>query len=216
MNYIETIMSLSLFSSIDKETFQRLDIVQRCRQKSYRKESIIHLQNELCQSIDVIISGIVTVQNVEESGNLMTITNFSSGEILGSNLLFSSHPVYPMTVMAKTDVALLCFHKEMILDLCTASPAFLETYLQEISNKTLVLTGKINTIALKSIRECIIEYLMLERSYQNSNTITLPFSKKEWAELLGIQRPSLSRELNKMRRDGLIDFHNREIQILNL
>lgn len=216
MNYLKTIMSLPLFSAIDHEILQRVNLKQRCRRQSYCKDSIIHLQHERCHSIDIIISGIVTVQNVEESGNLMTITNFSSGEILGSNLIFSSRPAYPMMVIAKTDVVLLRFNKEVILDLCSASPSFTVSYLQEVSNKTLVLTGKINTIAMKSIRECIVDYLLLERTYQNNDTIKLPFSKKEWAELLGIQRPSLSRELNKMRKDGMIDFHNREIRILNL
>lgn len=216
MNYIETILALPLFSTAGSEALRRLGLEKRCRRQSYGKEAVIHLQNEVCHGIDVILSGIVTVQNVEESGNLMTITDFGNGEILGSNLLFSSRPFYPMLVTAKTDAVLLRFGKDVILDLCTASPSFLAAYLQEISNKTLVLTGKINTIAMKSIRACIVEYLALERNYQNSDTVTLPFSKKEWAELLGIQRPSLSRELNKMRKDGLIDFHNREIQIIRL
>lgn len=216
MKYMETIMSIPLFSTMNKEELQQLNVEERCHQQNYHKESIIYLQNEICQSVDIIISGIVTVQNIEESGNFMTITNFSTGEILGSNLLFSSQSTYPMMVIAKTNVVLLRCDKEIILDMCKISPSFLESYLQEISNKTLVLTGKIHTIAMKSIRECIIEYLLVERNYQNSNIIQLPFSKKEWAELLGIQRPSLSRELNKMRKEGLLDYHNREIQILQL
>jgi len=41
-------------------------------------------------------------------------------------------------------------------------------------------------------------------------------SKKDLAEKLGVQRSSLSRELNKMRRDGLIDFNANYIIINNL
>nr|WP_242949572.1 helix-turn-helix domain-containing protein [Clostridium pasteurianum] len=36
------------------------------------------------------------------------------------------------------------------------------------------------------------------------------------AEELGIPRPSLSRELVNMKKDGLIDFHKNTFKILNL
>jgi len=38
-------------------------------------------------------------------------------------------------------------------------------------------------------------------------------TKKELAERLGIQRTSLSRELNKMKKDGLIDYDAHSITI---
>jgi DNA-binding transcriptional regulator LsrR (DeoR family) len=41
-------------------------------------------------------------------------------------------------------------------------------------------------------------------------------SKKDLAEKLGIQRSSLSRELNKMRNDGLIEFDANYIFIKNV
>ncbi|NCB72673.1 MAG: helix-turn-helix domain-containing protein, partial [Clostridia bacterium] len=40
-------------------------------------------------------------------------------------------------------------------------------------------------------------------------------SKKELAENFGIQRTSLSRELNKMRKDNLIEFDSASITILD-
>lgn len=41
-------------------------------------------------------------------------------------------------------------------------------------------------------------------------------SKKEMAERFGIQRPSLSRELNKMRKDGLLEYDAKTITIKDL
>ena len=40
-------------------------------------------------------------------------------------------------------------------------------------------------------------------------------SKKEWADKLGVQRPSLSRELIKMKEEGIIDYDKDTISILN-
>lgn len=51
---------------------------------------------------------------------------------------------------------------------------------------------------------------------QKNMVIKLNISKKDLAERFGVQRTSLSRELNKMRKDGILDFDAKSISILNL
>ena len=41
-------------------------------------------------------------------------------------------------------------------------------------------------------------------------------SKKELAERLGVQRTSLSREVNKMKNDGLLEYNARTITLKNI
>jgi Mn-dependent DtxR family transcriptional regulator len=69
---------------------------------------------------------------------------------------------------------------------------------------------------MKTIRQCIIEFLIYESYSQNSKTVKLELTKKELAEKFGIQRPSLSREFNKMRRDGLIEYDAHSITIIDM
>lgn len=214
MDLLKCICALPLFQFVAKRKLEEINITSRCFVHHEKRNKVIHLQNNICTSVDVIVSGVISVQALEASGNIITIANFSNGESIGSNLLFSSNPAYPMTVIAKTEVLFVSFGKDIILDLCRICPDFLLHFLNEISDKAVVLTNKINTIALKNIRERIIEFLRLEIIRQDSDTIILPFSKKEWAELLGVQRPSLSRELNKMRKAGLIEFDNRRVTLL--
>lgn len=57
-------------------------------------------------------------------------------------------------------------------------------------------------------------YLNYERKKQNSNIIKLGITKKALAEKIGVQRTSLSRELAKMRDEGLIKFDAESIEIL--
>lgn len=216
MEFIQTLKHLPLFQAVQPATFAKIDIAAASTVKTYSSGSVIHSPHEKCSYLDVIVSGVVSVQALEKTGATITISEFANGETLGSNLLFSSRPQYPMFVVAKTNVSILQITRETVLNLCNMDAAFLGKYLQEISDKALVLTGKINSIALKSIRESVVEYLLLEQQYQKSDTISLPFSKKEWAEMLGVQRPSLSRELNRMRQEGLIEFHNRVVTIKNL
>mgnify|MGYP002411718665 FL=1 len=69
---------------------------------------------------------------------------------------------------------------------------------------------------MKTIRQCIVEYLIHEYYISNNKQIVLTMSKKDLAERFGIPRPSLSRELNRMRTDGLIDFDAKSITIIDI
>ena len=166
--------------------------------------------------MDIILRGKVAVQKLDESGNILTISVFSDRDIIGANLIFASRNSYPMTVVSDTDSIVLHLNRELILNLCTNNNCFMTELLREISDRTLVLTDKINAISLKTIRQKVTDFLLFEYHLQKSKTIKLSISKKDLSERLGVQRTSLSRELNKMRKDGILDFDANSISILNL
>lgn len=215
-NYIQAINNMELFKEFTEKELIKIFKTNNYFIKKYKKSTIIHLQNEICNTMDIILSGRVSVQNIDKNGNILTISNFTSGDILAANLIFSNKNCYPMTVLAISDVIILHLNKELILQLCQTNIGFLKSLIKSISNKTITLTNKINSISLKSIRECIIDFLTYEYYLQNSNIIKLNMSKKDLAERFGIQRPSLSRELNKMRKDGLLEYDAKTITIKDM
>ena len=93
-------------------------------------------------------------------------------------------------------------------------PSFLKVYLEFVSNHTFILGDKIKHYVNKTIRECILNYLAYERKLQNSNQIRLGISKKDLADRIGVQRTSLSRELTKMRDEGIIDYDRNSITLI--
>ncbi|WP_243156050.1 helix-turn-helix domain-containing protein [Clostridium sp. C2-6-12] len=57
--------------------------------------------------------------------------------------------------------------------------------------------------------------MLYEKYIQKNNVIKLTLTKKQLGEKFGIQRPFLSRELNKMRKDGLIKYDAYSITIVD-
>lgn len=182
----------------------------------YNKNSVIYFQNEKCTTLDIVLNGIVSIQGIDEKGNYISISDFTIGDVLGGNLLFSHKNFYPMTVLSKTDVTILRLKKDLILNLCQNNTSFLTNFLQSLADKTLILTDKIKTLSFKSIRQCIIDFLIYESYMQKSKTIKLEMTKKDLAEKFGVQRSSLSRELNKMRKEGLIEYDAHSITLINI
>ncbi|AWW26100.1 MAG: family transcriptional regulator, dissimilatory nitrate respiration regulator [Acetobacterium sp.] len=219
MNHPDLIAVLSchgLFLDFSEEELNQVFRAHYYEKREYEKDQVIHFQNECCRTMDLILSGRVAVQNLDCEGNVMTINIFQDGDVLGANLIFSSRNNYPMTVLAQSQVVILHLHKELILELCQMNRTFMIGLMKAISDKTLILTDKISAISMKSIRQCIIDFLRYESQIQKSQVIQLPSSKKELAQRFGIQRSSLSRELNKMRQDQMIDFNTKTITIKNI
>lgn len=215
-NYINIIKSISLFSSFSSVELLQLFKKQNYEIKEYKKSNIIYMQNEKCSTLDIIIKGNIIVQKIDSNGNVLTISSFGAGEVIGGNLLFTHNNAYPMSIVSKSSTIILHVKKELVLELCQRNKDFLVMFLQSISDKTLILTDKIKSITMKTIRQCIIDFLTYEYYIQKNQRIVLRISKKELAERIGVQRPSLLRELSKMRTDGLIEYDSRSITIKDL
>ncbi|MGL4736609.1 MAG: helix-turn-helix domain-containing protein [Cellulosilyticaceae bacterium] len=76
------------------------------------------------------------------------------------------------------------------------------------------MNRKIKMLTQRTLRENILEYLNQQCIEQNTRRVLLPINKKEWADYLGVQRPSLFRELKKMKEEGIIQITNRIVELL--
>lgn len=195
-----------LFSNLTDDEVEQLFNVNNHKIKTYKKGSVIYFQNEKCSTLDFVLSGSIVVQSISEDGNVFTVSDFGKGDLIGLNLLFSQRSFYPMTIIAKSDTAILHIKKAIILNLSMRNKDFLAMMFQYLSDRSVFLTDKIKLMSGKSIRDLILEFLTFEYHVQGSSRIKLNMSKKELAERFGIQRTSLSRELQKMKQEGLVDY----------
>ena len=93
---------------------------------------------------------------------------------------------------------------------------FLKEFLTLLSLKSVTLSSKLNQISLKTIRQKICEFILIEYKKNGSLKIKLNMTKREWADRMGVQRPSLSRELLEMKKMGLIDYDFSYIYVKDL
>jgi len=212
--YLEFMRQIDLIKSIKPEEIESYLSEGSCNITEYGKNNIVHFVGEVCSKLEIILSGKVVIERIDESGNLMTIADFYGGDVLGGNLMFSKNPYYPMTVTAKNTTLILEINKTRLFQLFSDNHDFLKSYLEYVSDHTVILGDRIKHYVNRTIRESITSYLDYERKKQNSNIIKLSMTKKALAERIGVQRTSLSRELAKMREDGLIEFTPVSISLL--
>ena len=213
-NFDSLIKEAALLQELKAEDIKKYLNNNEFKVQSYNRDTVIHFEGEPCTNLEIILSGEIVVERIDESGGLLTIAEFLSNDILGGNLLFSQHPQYPMTITSKQQSVILEIDKELLFQLFCENPSFLRKYLEYVSDHSTILSFKLKSYVNRTIRENILSFLEHEKKKQNSNRIILNMTKKALADKIGVQRTSLSRELSKMKNDGLIDFDLRSIILL--
>ncbi|AEH51424.1 Crp/Fnr family transcriptional regulator [Pseudothermotoga thermarum] len=215
MNFSKLICS-KLFNGLnEKEIFEELKKVSFIQKTFHEGETIFHEGEELL-FIGLIVEGSVDVVHVSISGKQYKITTLSQGDTIGEAVLFSSHSHIPATVVAREKSFILFFDKSAITKLIRNNERILRNYLRILSDRILMMNKRLKESTLMNLRQRICNYLLEQYKKTKSLTIELPSSKEDLAELFGVHRPSLSRELIRMRDEGIIDFHGRTIKIQDL
>ncbi|MBX4270387.1 Crp/Fnr family transcriptional regulator [Clostridium estertheticum] len=178
--------------------------------------SIVALEGDICDSLGIVIEGELEVQKHYASGKIVTLAKLNKGKIFGEAIAFSETNIYPATIISSIGSTIFYISKKDVISMCSSYPIVLNNFMQLLSSKILLLNRKIKELSFETLRQKISNYLLSQYEVQKNLELVLPISRKNLAEHLGVQRPSLSRELVNMKNDGLIDFNKNLFQIKDL
>ncbi len=205
--------SISVFSGVAPQVLNRLSEKRLIYTDSYSKGKTVYNQHDPCKSLDIVLSGSLIAYSLSQNGSATTVFEFYENDILGANLLFGENSSYPLNIYCLTDCQLVHVAREAVLELLR-DYNFVMEYIRSLSQNSQGMNRKITMMTQRNLRGNIMEYLRQQSVLQQSSTITLPISKKQLADYMGVQRPSLFRELKRLRDENIIKINNREITLL--
>lgn len=176
---------------------------------TYKKGSLLFNEGDLCKVAGFILSGEIKISTLNIDGKEYIINIIKENEWFADNLLFSKDNRYLGDVIATKDTTVLFYDKVQFLSYLKEDNN-LDNYLTISSVKILDLRNKIKLLSQKNIRDRILFYLK-ENAIDKQVAIE---SKNYLANLLNIPRPSLSRELIKLKKEKVIDFNRKSITLM--
>lgn len=200
---------ISLFKDVDKFLLKNVDMIK----KKYTKGSTVYEKGIVCNSLDIVLSGDLVAYAASANGSESRVFSFEKDNTIGANLLFGNINRYPFNIYATTNCELLHINKDAV-EALLKDYEFTLNFVKILSLNSQVMNQKIAIYTQKTLRENLMDYFSTLSLQQNSRLITLSMSKKQLADYLGVQRPSLFRELKKMQDEGLIFVSNKEIQLI--
>lgn len=218
--YLDVILNVSLFYGIEKSGIERMLECLKPRVGVYKKSDYIVTGGERYESVGIVLSGTATVSKENAAGNRIVMTLLKHGDIFGEIVAFSSMMTWPATVQAQESCEVLFLPRGKIVGdcdkMCSWHRILIQNFLRIISERAMHLNKKVEYLTIKSIRGKICTYLLEHYNKLGNNKIQLSLNRNELADFLNVSRPSMSREMSKMRDEGVIDFHLSTFKILNL
>ena len=210
---MNSILQNKLFEDMPIEILKKFCSDNDIYFKEYSKGVTVHNVGAECNTLDIIIDGEIVAYSLHENGNSVIMFTFSKGNILGANLLFADKNRYPLNIYCQTDCKIAHIKRDTVENMLEVK-SFRMRFIYSISNNSFMLNQKMLSFSQKNLRDRILKYLEQESIRQASKVIKLSISKKQMADLFGVQRPSLFRELKAMRDEEIIEYNAREISLL--
>ena len=203
-NHKKTLLSCPLFKGMSDEELLSAIAFFNGTAKKFKKGEFVQTLLSPFDRFGLMLSGTVQVYCDDIDGNNMIMATVERGDTFGESLCFinaESH-VY---IQAITDAEILMLSTKGLRS-ADCDIALANRFTEMLANRTLAMNDRIQILSKISTRQKILTLLSQYRAKTGDNSFNLPFDRSNMAKYLGVDRASLSRELSKMRLEGLIDF----------
>ncbi len=216
--YIEDLTKTTLFSGIEQHDLKKLLTCIHARVVGYKKNELIVEQGSKVYDFGIMLSGHGRTFKVDAMGKVIIITLLKKYSEIGVILAASFDHKSPVSVQAQEDLSVLSIPYDGLITgckyNCTQHNRLLRNYINIVAERGLVLHERIDCLLKPTIREKILSYLTRVSYEQNSRTFFVPVDRYAMSEYLNIERSALSRELSKMKWDGIIEFYKNTFKLL--
>lgn len=223
MNYdISEIKELDLFHGIKEEDLPGMMSCIGGQIRSYDKGEFISLETDEMKWIHVVLSGTVHMLKLDIWGNETLLSVINENQLFGETFAGSNNPVASVSFRSARKTRLLSIPFYRIMHTCTLSCVFhhriIENMVSLIAEKNKKLMEKLAIVSQKTLRKKILAYLSVQAQEsdhaRDTDTFVIPLGRVELASYLNIDRSALTRELNNMKDDGIIDFDRNTFRLL--
>ena len=207
-----------LFSGIRRDDLQAMLDCIGCHTATFRKGSIVAFEQESIRHIGIVLSGAVDMIQEDLWGNRTMLVRMKRNELFGETFACGTDSVSLVSFVVSEDAEILFLSFDRVMRSCTKACPFhhrlIENMVRTIADKNQNLMRKVEVVSKRTIREKLLSYLSIQAQLHHTRYFEIPLGRVELAEYLCVDRSAMTRELTKMRQEGLIDFDKNCFRIL--
>ena len=186
--------------------------------REYKKGEIIAFEAETINHVGLVMKGSVDMIKEDVWGNRTMLLRSYAEDVFGETFACGEDSLSVVTFVAAEDSKVMFLSFCRVMHTCTHACIFHQTLIENmvriIARKNRELMRKIEVVSKKTLREKILAYLSIQSQAQGASRFEIPLGRVEWAEYLCADRSALTRELSKMKDEGLIDYQRNWFEIL--
>lgn len=198
----------SIFSVL--EEVQLKEITDKITRKSYKKGEIIFFEGDASDKLHVITTGKVKVFKYTKEGKEQILYIIGEGDFLGDLSLLKKDE-FKFNAEALEDVDMCQLTKDDFDKVVKENPEISLKILEVLYERIFKLENLVQSLSTKDIESRISGLLLSfikDFGIPQNNTVRLelPLSREDMANYIGVTRETISRKLNSMQEEGIIDL----------
>jgi CRP-like cAMP-binding protein len=204
-----------IFSDLPEETIEKISQVGL--RKTYKKESIILMEEESSGALFIIVEGKVKVTRTSSDGREVILNILSESDIFGEMALLDGL-TRSATVTALEETDLFMIQRNQFLEFLKDHPEISIALMQELSKRLRTADMQIKSLSLKDAEGKVATVII-----QLANDIgkikggvveieKLPL-QQDLANMAGTSRETISRTIHSFIKKGLIEMEGSKLRI---
>jgi len=207
--------TIPLFKSLSAEDLAELATLMRVQE--VKKGEALFRKGSEGSVLYIIQEGVIKIVLPSNRGDERIVTIFSKGDFFGEMTLIDNMP-RSADAVAFEPSKLLLLNRSDFLRFLKKNDAALETLLSSLSmrlRKTddLLYDNSALNISARIAKKLIELGEIFGRREGKKLEISRRFTQKDLAEMVGVTRQSIHKELRKLRENGLVSIDDRTILI---
>lgn len=221
MKLIKQIKKCPLFEGFSDAEVNKMFDCLKARIVKYSRGQLVAKDNTEVKEICILLEGNLVEFATRNNGKREVIRSLVDGEYFGLSQAFNPPNILGYFVVAALDSSVLYIAADSVNALCNkVCPHHVKlvgNVLRELSVRIAELENNNGYITIKGMRKKIAKLVYDKYLAQESLSVNLGMNRNEMARYLNVSRPSMSREMMRMRdNDGIFEFRKEIINIKNL
>lgn len=204
------ILTSPLFQGFTEDEYQELRQCRCMQEKTFPKGETIYFAGIKIQSLGLILKGRVNLENVNFLGERSILNTLTTGQIFGETYALTDEPLL-VNAVAVEDCDILFVNVAHLYQGAHRDSTWYSKIMKNLllmsARKNLDLSVRASQTSFKKVRQRLGAYLSGVSLREKSREFDLPFNRQELADYLNVDRSALSKELMRMKEEGLIDYH---------
>ena len=216
--YYSILKQCGMFNGIQPRKYNEVLTCLNASVRQYPRNAHIVELGEQTRNTGVLLDGSMEEFLYDENGNQVSICSFAAGQVFGAELACTGWTTSPVCLRAAADCTVMLLDFSALMSqqtlTCPCRMQVTANLMQDMARQLLFFNTKVRILAQKRLRDRLKIYLQT-LTPDEKGCYTLPYSRTGLADFLCVDRSALSRELCRMRDEGVLDFSGSKLRLLD-
>lgn len=215
---INEIKKYTLFQNMETDTIKFLLKKMNAHIVSVSSNTLFWSQNDVVKEIGIVIEGVVYVDRTDENGITCLIDVIRRSESFGETFVMSHQPLNTDYHTAQDSRILFLDITKVFCNKLISEPSeicLLQNLTALIARKAYSNSKRLIDTVHRTTRQRLQDYLSREYHIKGERAFSIPLNRQELADYLFVDRSAMSKELSKMKAEGMLNFHKKEFEFFD-